>query len=94
MAQGLFISPVIFSDATPEMRIAREEIYGPVITVLKWKVDEEALVIANSVPYGLAAVIMGNDLSRVHRMASLLECGYVEVNGPVSFSLGSPFGGV
>ena len=94
MAQGLFISPVIFSDATPEMRIAREEIYGPVITVLKWKVDEEALVIANSVPYGLAAVIMGNDLSRVHRMASRLECGYVEVNGPVSFSLGSPFGGV
>jgi acyl-CoA reductase-like NAD-dependent aldehyde dehydrogenase len=94
MAQGLFISPAIFSDATPEMRIAREEIYGPVITVLKWKVDEEALVIANSVPYGLAAVIMGNDLSRVHRMASRLECGYVEVNGPVSFSLGSPFGGV
>ena len=94
MAQGLFISPAIFSDATPEMRIAREEIYGPVITVLKWKVDEEALVIANSVPYGLAAVIMGNNLSRVHRMASRLECGYVEVNGPVSFSLGSPFGGV
>ena len=94
MVQGLFISPAIFSDATPEMRIAREEIYGPVITVLKWKVDEEALVIANSVPYGLAAVIMGSDLSRVHRMASRLECGYVEVNGPVSFSLGSPFGGV
>ena len=94
MAMGYFMSPAVFVEATPDMRIAREEIYGPVITVIRWKEDEEALKIANSVPYGLAAVIMGKDLSRVHRMANSLECGYVEVNGPVSFALGSPFGGV
>jgi len=94
MANGYFISPAVFSDVTPDMRIAREEIYGPVITVIRWKEDEDAVKIANSVPYGLAAVIMGKDLARVHHTAHLLKCGYVEVNGPVSFALGSPFGGV
>ncbi|MFT5112520.1 MAG: acyl-CoA reductase-like NAD-dependent aldehyde dehydrogenase [Parasphingorhabdus sp.] len=52
------------------------------------------MAIANGVDYGLAAVIMGQDISRVHRTAQKLQCGYVEVNGPVSFALGSPFGGV
>ena len=88
------ISPAVFSDVTPDMRIAQEEIYGPVITVIRWREDEDAVKIANSVPYGLAAVIMGKDLARVHHTAHLLKCGYVEVNGPVSFALGSPFGGV
>jgi len=94
MAQGYFLSPAIFSDVTPTMRIAKEEIYGPVISIIPWSDQNQALEIANSVCYGLAAVIMGKDISRVHRAARRLQCGYVEVNGPVSFALGSPFGGV
>ena len=94
LAEGFFMSPAIFSDVTPSMRIAKEEIYGPVISIIPWSDEDEAITIANGVVYGLAAVIMGKDISRVHRMAQRLQCGYVEVNGPVSFALGSPFGGI
>ncbi|MFT7532098.1 MAG: betaine-aldehyde dehydrogenase [Gammaproteobacteria bacterium] len=94
LSQGFFISPAIFSGVTASMRIAKEEIYGPVISIIPWREEEEAIAIANGVDYGLAAVIMGQDISRVHRTAQKLQCGYVEVNGPVSFALGSPFGGV
>ena len=94
LAEGFFMSPAIFSDVTPSMRIAKEEIYGPVISIIPWCDEDEAIAIANGVVYGLAAVIMGKDISRVHRMAQRLQCGYVEVNGPVSFALGSPFGGI
>ncbi len=94
LAEGFFMSPAIFSDVTPSMRIAKEEIYGPVISIIPWSDEDEAIAIANGVVYGLAAVIMGKDISRVHRMAQRLQCGYVEVNGPVSFALGSPFGGI
>jgi acyl-CoA reductase-like NAD-dependent aldehyde dehydrogenase len=91
---GFFLTPAIFANVTPEMRIAREEIYGPVISVIKFKTDAEAVEIANSVEYGLAAIIMSRDIDRVHKTAQRLQSGYVEVNGPVTFALGSPFGGV
>ena len=94
LAEGFFLAPAIFANVTPQMRIAREEIYGPVISIIKFKSDAEAVEIANSVEYGLAAIIMSRDLDRVHKTAQRLQCGYVEVNGPVTFALGSPFGGV
>ena len=94
MADGFFLTPAIFADVTKSMRIAQEEIYGPVISIMRWQDDEEAIEIANDTPYGLMAVIMGGDVSRIHKTAYRLKCGYVEVNGPVSFALGSPYGGM
>ena len=93
MRDGLFITPAVFADATPDMRIAREEIFGPVVTVMTWEDREDMIAVANDVDYGLAAVIVTNDLDAAHLVAEALEVGYVEINGPVSFALGSPFGG-
>ncbi len=93
LRDGLFVTPAVFSDVEAHMRIAREEIYGPVISVLTWDDYDEMLAIANDVIYGLAAVIVTNDLNLAHRTAEALDVGYVEINGPVSFASGSPFGG-
>ena len=93
LAGGLFITPAVFVDATPDMRIAREEIFGPVVTVMDWNSREDMIAVANDVDYGLAAVIVTNDLDAAHITAEALHVGYVEINGPVSFALGSPFGG-
>ncbi|NKB78136.1 MAG: aldehyde dehydrogenase family protein [Gammaproteobacteria bacterium] len=94
LERGLFLSPAVFADVSADMRIAREEIYGPVISVIKWKRESDAIEMANSVEYGLSAVIMTQSLDRAHRVAHQLESGYVEINGPTSFPLASPFGGV
>ncbi len=94
LGKGYFMTPAVFAEVTPSMRIAREEIYGPVISVIEWQDEAEAIAIANDIDYGLAAVIMTTNLDRAHRTAHLLHAGYVEINGPVSFALGSPFGGV
>lgn len=94
LEQGLFLKPTLFADVKPDMRIAKEEIYGPVVSVIKWRTEQEAIDIANSVDYGLAAVVMGSQIDQVHRLARKLQAGFIEINGPVSFALGSPFGGV
>ena len=75
------------------MRIAREEIFGPIMTILEWDDWSAMLRTANDLLYGLTAVVMTNDLNAAHRTAEALEVGYVEINGPVSYALGSPIGG-
>jgi betaine-aldehyde dehydrogenase len=94
LQSGFFITPAIFCDVKPSMRIAREEIYGPVISILKWETEAQAIEIANDVDYGLAAVIVTNSLDRAHVTAQALQAGYIEINGPVSFAVGSAFGGM
>ena len=93
LRDGLFVTPAVFSGVEAHMRIAKEEIYGPVISVLAWDDYDQMLTIANDVIYGLAAVIVTDDLNLAHRTAEALDVGYVEINGPVSFAVGSPFGG-
>lgn len=90
---GFFMTPAVFSDAAAQMRIAREEIFGPIITVLEWDDYDRMIGIANELELGLAAVLVTNDLHVAHRTAEALQAGYIEVNGPVGFALGSPFGG-
>jgi acyl-CoA reductase-like NAD-dependent aldehyde dehydrogenase len=87
------MTPAVFSDCTRTMRIAREEIFGPIISILGWDDYETMLDIANELDYGLTAVILSRDLDIVHRTAERLNVGYVEVNGTVSWAIGSPFGG-
>ena len=92
-AKGFFVKPTIFADVAPEMRIAREEIFGPVVCAIKFKDGEEALRIANNSTYGLAAGVWTRDLRLAHHMAAGLEAGSVWVNTYNAFDSGSPFGG-
>jgi acyl-CoA reductase-like NAD-dependent aldehyde dehydrogenase len=93
MSRGLFMTPAVFADAEPHMRVAQEEIFGPIMTVLSWDDYDRMLEVANGLHYGLTAVLVTDDLHVAHRTAEALQAGYIEVNGPVGFALGSPFGG-
>lgn len=93
LQQGFFMRPTIFADVEPEMQIAREEIFGPVLSVLRWS-DEASLYDAvNSVEYGLTASIWTKDLATAHRAASAVEAGFVWVNNAGPHFQGMPFGG-
>jgi 5-carboxymethyl-2-hydroxymuconic-semialdehyde dehydrogenase len=94
LEQGNYISPIFFKDATPTMRIAQEEIFGPFLTALPFDTVEEALAIANDVSYGLTAYIWTNDVSRALNVAHRVEAGMVWVNSPNIRHLPTPFGGV
>ncbi len=92
-ARGLFVLPTIFADVTPRMRIAQEEVFGPVLSVLRFSDEEQAIAIANDVNYGLAAGVWTESLKRAIRMAERLEAGTVWVNTYRSTSYATPFGG-
>ena len=91
--QGLFVQPTIFADVTNDMRIAQEEVFGPVLAVLRFKDDEEAIAIANDVNYGLAAGVWTESLRRAIKVSERLEAGTVWVNTYRSTSYTTPFGG-
>jgi aldehyde dehydrogenase (NAD+) len=91
--RGLFIAPTIFTDVTSDMRIAREEIFGPVLSVLTFDTEEEALEIANGTEFGLAAGVWTNDVRRSFRMVAGLRAGTVWVNNYRRTSYSLPFGG-
>ncbi len=93
-AGGFFVQPTIFVDVRPEMRIAQEEVFGPVLAVMKFEDDDEAVRIANSTNYGLAAGVWTESLRRAIAMSNRLVAGTVWVNTYRSTSYTSPFGGV
>jgi 5-carboxymethyl-2-hydroxymuconic-semialdehyde dehydrogenase len=84
----------LLTDARAEMRIAQEEIFGPVLTVLTFKDEAEAIRIANGVRYGLAAYVWTRDVERALRIVEELEAGMIWVNSENVRHLGTPFGGV
>jgi len=90
---GYFVRPTVFSNVNPSMRIANEEIFGPVLSVIPWKSDDQALSIANSVDYGLTAGILSNDINQALRMSREVEAGYVWINNSSDHYPGVPFGG-
>jgi 5-carboxymethyl-2-hydroxymuconic-semialdehyde dehydrogenase len=91
---GCFVQPVLFTDATPDMRIAQEEVFGPFLTSIRFRNEAEALAIANGVAYGLAGYVWTNDLSRALRISERLEAGMIWVNSENVRHLPTPFGGV
>jgi len=90
--EGYWVRPTIFADANNKMAIAQEEIFGPVLTIIPFNSEEEAIEIANDTPYGLAAYVQSGDLKRAERVAQKLRVGMVHINGG-GFNYGSPFGG-
>jgi betaine-aldehyde dehydrogenase len=93
LAKGLFIEPTIFAEVTMAMRIGKEEIFGPVLSVFKWKDEAEMLAQVNQVEYGLTCSIWTSDLVTAHRTAAAVEAGYVWINEVSKHFLGAPFGG-
>ncbi|MGV8986849.1 MAG: 5-carboxymethyl-2-hydroxymuconate semialdehyde dehydrogenase [Cypionkella sp.] len=92
--KGWFVAPTLFTNATSDMRIAQEEVFGPFLTSITFKTESEALSIANSVAYGLTAYVWTNDLTRALRFTESLEAGMIWVNSENVRHLPTPFGGV
>ena len=92
--EGYFIRPTLFTGATNDMRIAQEEIFGPVLTSIPFTTEEQALSMANDTPYGLTGYVWTNDLTRALRFTDRLEAGMIWVNSENVRHLHTPFGGV
>ncbi|WP_282092136.1 aldehyde dehydrogenase family protein [Epibacterium ulvae] len=90
---GYYVRPTVFADVNNQMTIAREEIFGPVLSILPFDTEEEALKIANDTVYGLTNYVQTQDPARANRLARQLRSGMVEING-ISRSAGAPFGGM
>jgi len=93
MASGHFVSPTLFADVTNDMTIAREEIFGPVLSVIRFRSEQEAIQIANASSYGLQAAVWSDRLGRAHRVARALRAGTVHVNQYDEDDITVPFGG-
>jgi acyl-CoA reductase-like NAD-dependent aldehyde dehydrogenase len=92
--RGFFVEPTIFDGVRPDMRIAQEEIFGPVLSVLTYSDEEEALAIANGTKYGLTASVWTADINRAVRLAKGVQAGHVYINTPGAFGvIGAPWGG-
>jgi 4-guanidinobutyraldehyde dehydrogenase / NAD-dependent aldehyde dehydrogenase len=90
---GYYVAPTIFTDVKSEMKIAREEIFGPVLSVLTFDKPEDAIHMANDTPYGLAASVWSRDISRAHLAARTLRAGTIHVNCYDEDDITVPFGG-
>ena len=91
--KGYYVKPTVFADVTNQMTIAREEIFGPVLSIIPFDTEDEAIEIANDTPYGLTNYVQTQDGDRANRLARVLRSGMVEMNGQ-SRGAGSPFGGM
>ena len=89
---GFYVKPTVFAGVKNDMTIAREEIFGPVLTILPYETEEEAIAIANDTPYGLSGYVSSGDLDHARRVASRLRTGNVHLNGAQA-SFDAPFGG-
>jgi aldehyde dehydrogenase (NAD+) len=94
LAEGCFIAPTVFADVDPRSEIATKEIFGPVLSVMKFSTEEEAIRLANATDYGLAAYVQSNDSARIRRLASALHAGTICVNGAIPVTPHAPFGGI
>ncbi len=89
---GFFVKLTIFADVTNQMRIAQDEIFGPVLVIIPFRTEDQAIKIADDTLYGLAAYVQTGSIDRVERVASKLRAGAIHING-AAFNYGSPFGG-
>ena len=92
LSNGFFIQPTIFSNVKPEMRIAREEIFGPVMSVFKWNDYENLISEINGLEFGLTAMIVTNNMKQAMETSERVEAGYIWINTNGRY-LGAPYGG-
>ncbi|KAF4122234.1 aldehyde dehydrogenase (NAD(P)+) [Geosmithia morbida] len=92
--KGFFIAPTVFTNVTPNMRVFREEIFGPVVVVSVFKTEDEALELANNSAYGLGSAVFTTNIERAHRVAENVEAGMVWINSSQDSDIRIPFGGV
>jgi gamma-glutamyl-gamma-aminobutyraldehyde dehydrogenase len=90
---GYFVQPTVFDGVTNKMKIAREEIFGPVMSIVRFKTEAEAIALANDSPYGLQASVWSSNINRAHRVARALRAGTVHVNQYDEDDITVPFGG-
>ena len=91
--KGYFLQPTVFADVTPEMTIAREEIFGPVLATIEFADVDEAIARANATSYGLAAAVWTKDIKKAHYVARRLQAGTVWINTYNTYDTAAPFGG-
>ncbi|WP_350005503.1 aldehyde dehydrogenase family protein [Pseudarthrobacter sp. WHRI 8279] len=91
--RGFYVSPTVLTDVGPETRIAREEVFGPVLSILTFSTEDEAITIANSVDYGLTASVWTENITRAHRVIGELEAGFTWINGSSRHFPNVPYGG-
>jgi acyl-CoA reductase-like NAD-dependent aldehyde dehydrogenase len=91
--RGYWVEPTVFADVTPDMRIAREEVFGPILSVMRWSDPEQAIAMANDVEYGLTASLWSANINTALTTAQRLQVGYVWVNGVGAHYKGVPYGG-
>ena len=90
---GFFVKPTVFVDVTNDMTIAQEEIFGPVLSVIAYDSEEDAIRIANDSPYGLAGNVMSGSLEHSLAVARRIKAGFIGVNGGAPYGADTPFGG-
>ena len=93
LEKGNFIRPTIFADVTNDMRIAKEEIFGPVVSIIKFKTEEDVIAMANDSEYGLGGAVWTRDINRAIRVANSIETGRIWINTYNAIPAGAPFGG-
>ncbi|KAM0429223.1 hypothetical protein ACHAPT_006437 [Fusarium lateritium] len=91
--KGFFINPTIFTKVKPSMKIYREEVFGPLVTVVAFKTEEEVIALANDTEYGLGAAVFSENIAKAHRVASRIDAGTVWVNSSNDGDFRAPFGG-
>jgi aldehyde dehydrogenase (NAD+) len=93
LADGYFIEPTVFADVDPTSDLAQREVFGPVLSIMRFEDEADAVKLANNTPFALAAYVHTSDLARAHRLADRLRAGYVSVNGVNPMPPTAPFGG-
>ena len=91
--KGYWVEPTVFADVTMDMRVAREEVFGPILSILRWRDVEEVVALANATEYGLTAAIWSRDLKAALDVGRRVDCGYIWINGNAAHHVGTPFGG-
>jgi acyl-CoA reductase-like NAD-dependent aldehyde dehydrogenase len=91
--KGFFIEPTVLVDVDPFSQMGQEEVFGPVLSVIRWTDEKQAIEIANSVRYGLTGIVFTNDIKRAHRVARQMEAGLIGINGSGAQFIGLPVGG-
>jgi 2-formylbenzoate dehydrogenase len=92
-ADGFFVAPTVLADVRPDMRVAQEEIFGPVLSVLPWQDEDEVIEAANGVSYGLTGAVWTNDINKAFRVSRAIDSGVIWINGSSQHFPGVPFGG-